>query len=131
MYYKQIKVIFQFNFTLTRKALPNELNWEQMIEYMITGELMQGIRSPLRGELPVSPVSYQRCSTNMYPETLKLIRTPRSFKVDKKGTLILRYDLSTEEANLLDVGIHPHKWTLGEGELPLKSSDVLSLLGID
>lgn len=119
MFYKQIKVIFQFNFTLTRKALPNELNWEQMIEYMITGEL------------PVSPVSYQRCSTNMYPETLKLIRTPRSFKVDKKGTLILRYDLSTEEANLLDVGIHPHKWTLGEGELPLKSSDVLCLLGID
>lgn len=116
MFDKQIKVIFQFNFTLSRKALPKELNWEQMIDYMITGEL------------PISPVTYQRCSTTMYPETLKLIRTPRNFNVDK-GVLVLRYDLTAEEAHQLDLAIHSHNWNLGEGEFPLKSSDILSLLG--
>lgn len=35
MFDKQIKVIFQFNFTLSRKAYCDELNWNQMISYMM------------------------------------------------------------------------------------------------
>lgn len=119
MFDKQIKVIFQFNFNLSRKAYCDELNWNQMISYMITGEL------------PESPVTYQRCSTIMYPETLKLIRTPRNYKVDKEGVLVLRYDLSAEEARQLDLAIQSHNRTLGEGEFRLKSSDMLYILGID
>lgn len=44
---------------------------------------------------------------------------------------MLRYDLSAEEARQLDLAIQSHNRTLGEGEFPLKSSDMLCILGID